>query len=206
MNHEILSWQTCKYCEKSGWLLSLNSDGLCDNCNKTLSSQIRRTIQTISKTTETISRVKRLKTKLSQLSLIEDTVQKHILPLERKGIKATNQTSYQILEQVKNLQDEIIAEHLKELLSKAMTKAEKAKTEELKKNTYSEVLKKVTELKDKVSKNDIISNFEIKVKQQLDEIKLHVFHDATNSNEDQITIENDLNQKERMPEFFVNTA
>ncbi|MHC4267577.1 MAG: hypothetical protein ACYSTS_03850 [Planctomycetota bacterium] len=167
VNQKLVSWQTCNYCEKSGWLLILDSDGLCDNCNRILSSRIRRTIQIISKTAETIDKAKRLKTKLSKLCLIEDVVQKQILPLERNGIKATNQTSDQILEQVKNLRDEVISEYLKDLLSKAKTKVEKAKTKELKINAYSEVLKKITVLKDKVAKTDIISNFEIKVKQQL---------------------------------------
>ena len=176
---------------------------MCDNCNKILSSRIKRAIKIISKTTETIDKAKMLKTKLSQLSLIEDAVDKHIFPLERKGIKATNLTSYQILNQVKNWRDEIISEHLNDLLNKVKIKIKKSKTEELKKNACSEVLKKITELKDKVSKTDIISNFEIKVKQQIDEIILNAYLDTTNSTENQINIESDLNQKERIHKLFV---
>ncbi len=199
---EILQWQTCKYCEKSEWFLRLTSKGLCDNCNKILSSRIKRAIQIISKTTEKIDQAKRLKTKLSQLSLIEDAVDKHIFPLERKGIKAINQTSYSILKQVKNWRDEIILEYLDDLLNKVKIKVKKTKAEELKINAYSEVLKAITELKDKVSKTDIISNFEIKVKQQIDEIILNALHDTTNSTKNQIILESDLNQKERINKLF----
>ncbi|MCP4269258.1 MAG: hypothetical protein GY777_27430 [Candidatus Brocadiaceae bacterium] len=206
MDKEILSWQTCNYCESSGWLLNLNSDGLCDSCNKILSSRIKRTIQIITKTSEAIDKVKRLNTKLSQLSLIENVVQKRILPLEKKGIKSTNQTSFQILEQVKSWRDEIISKHLEDLLSKTKIKVEKTMTEELKANSYLEVLNKITELKDKVSKTDIISNFENKVKQQLDEIKLHTISDATHSSESQIMAENDMKRKEQIPELFVSTV
>ncbi len=206
MNQEILSWQTCNYCEKSGWLLSLNGDGLCDNCNRMLSSRIKRTIQIISKTAETIDKAKTLKTKLSQLSLIENTVQKNIIPIEEKGIKALNQTSSEILDQIKNRRDEAILEYLKDLLNKAKIKVEKMETEESKINAYAEVLNKITELKDTVSKTQIIIDFEIKVKQLIDEIELNASLDASNSTENQIVVENDMNQKERIPEFSVNTA
>ena len=201
---EIAQWQTCNYCEKTEWFLKLTSDGLCDNCNKILLSRIKQAINIISKTTEKIDKAKMLKTKLSQLSLIEDAVDKHIFPLERKGIKATNQTSYQILNQVKNWRDEIILEYLNDLLNKVKIKIKKFKTEELKINVCSEVLKKITELKDKVSKTDIISNFEIKVKQQIDEIILNAFLDTTNSTENQINVGgSDFNRKERIRKLFV---
>ena len=200
---KTLQWQTCNYCEKTEWFLRLTSDGLCDNCNKNLSSRIKRAIQIISKATETIDKAKGLKTKLSQHSLIEDVVDKYIFPLERKGIKAINQTSYQILKQVKNWRDEIISEYLKDLLNKVKIKVKKAKTESLKINAYSEVLTKIAELKDNISKPDIISNFETKVKQQLDEIILNVFHNTTNSTENQIIVESDLNQKEHFHKLFV---
>ncbi len=206
MDKEILSWKTCNYCENSGWLLNLNSNGLCDNCNRILSSRIKRTIQIISKTAGTIDKTKRLKTKLSQFSLIENVVQKQIIPLEKKGIKSTNQTSFEILEQIKSWRDEIISEYLKDLLSKTKIKVEKTMNEELKIKTCLEVLHKIAELKDKVSKTDIISNFENKVKQLLDEIKLNTFHDATNSTENQNIVENDINKKEQIPEFLINTV
>lgn len=209
MSQEILSWKTCKHCEKSGWLMSLNADGLCDNCNKILSSRIKRAVQVISKTVDTIDSAKRLKTKLTQLGIIEDVVRKHILPLEEKGIKATNQTSSEILGQTKNWRDEIISENLKELMSNTKIKIEKAGTEELKINVYSEVLKEIAalkDLKDKVSNSDIISDFENKVKQQIDDIKQNTFHAAAGTTENQTIIVSDLNQKERIPEFSVHAT
>ncbi len=201
MNQEIPSWYTCNYCEKT--VLKLTSDGLCEGCDRILVPQVRRVVQTIMESDEKISRSKKIETKLSQLEFIENTVKNYLLPLEEKGIKATNQTSDQILDQVGNWRDEIIVKYLKDLVRKVKIKIKKTKSEELKITTCSKVLKEITELKEKVSKNDTIFKFETKVKQLIDEIKLNAFHGATNSTQNQTIVESDSNQKELIHKSFV---
>ncbi|MFQ5715270.1 MAG: hypothetical protein ACE5GU_14680 [Candidatus Scalinduaceae bacterium] len=193
---------TCKYCEKSSWFLRLTSDGLCESCDRILGLQVRRAVQIITESDEIIGKSKKLETKLSRLELIENTVKNYLLPIERKGIKAASQSPDEVLDKVAIMREEIIINTLQEYLNKAKDKAEKAKSAKSKINAYSKALQKITELKNKVSNPDIISNFESKVKQLLDNIQPNAFSDATKTAEKQKIKERELNQKRVTPEVI----
>ena len=169
---------TCKYCKKSGWFLRLDNAGLCNSCIQILAPITNRAAQIIEESDKIIEKSKKLETKLSRLDLIEEVVKEHFLPYERMGIQVANQTGHQVLEKVAIMREEIIVNTLQEYLNEAKDKAEEAKSEKSKINAYSKVLQKITELKNKVSNLDIISNFESKVKQSLEEIQPNAFTEA----------------------------
>jgi hypothetical protein len=161
---------TCKYCKKSGWFLRLDNAGLCNSCLQILAPITNRAVQIIEESDKIIGKSKKLETKLSRLELIEKVVKEHFLPYERMGIQVANQTGHQVLDKVAIMREEIIVNTLQEYLNKAKDKAEKAKSAKSKINAYSKVLQKITELKNKVSNPDIISELELEIKQLLDHI------------------------------------
>lgn len=161
----------CKYCGKSGCFLSLTDAGVCDNCAQILQPQVNRAVDIVMESVEIVNRSKNLATQLSRCEVIEEIIDKHLRPLEEKGIETLKggQTPSGVLAYVRDFRDKIILQSLKEALEEAKTKAETAKTP--KRNAYANVLQKIAKLKDKASDPAPIADVESEAKRLMKQIQ-----------------------------------
>jgi len=98
----------CKYCDKRGFFLSVDKDGLCRNCAPALLMRVQQSIRVIKESEDIINKSKNIDTRISRC----DTILIHLeglIELEMKGIPTLNIPPSKLLQQVINEKNKIIS-------------------------------------------------------------------------------------------------
>ena len=78
----------CKWCGKSGFLLPINKNGICFNCEKFISMDIQNQIRILNDSLKIVKETKNINTLISRLDLIIQHSEE-LVKYEKKGISTT---------------------------------------------------------------------------------------------------------------------
>lgn len=165
----------CKYCDKSGFFFTVDSNGLCNECAPVIISIVNNNFRIINESTKLIRESKNFKTKLSRCDLIIKIAEK-LLEYENKGIKTINPPPSEFISQYKNVvRDEIILESLKLDIEKAKAKFEIASVSQPKINEINKVLLKIQDYKKEIRDKKQIDKTEKEINKFKYEAQLNIY-------------------------------
>lgn len=173
----------CKWCDRSGWFLSLNPLGLCSTCSPIIHMEASQRTRIINDSVKVISDSKNLETRLSRVDqLIEHA--NGLLRYEKRGISVIDPPASSFLEDYGGRHDQIIFEALTADASMALSKANVAPSYSTKINLLSKVLLKIREYKPRTHHPESLDSLErqvqsaiqnVQLKQHLESAKKHEF-------------------------------
>jgi hypothetical protein len=164
---------TCKYCGKSGFFLSVNKDGLCNQCLNIVVPVVQNDLRIINDSVKIINKSKNLKTRLSRCDVIIETAERLLNEYENKGIKVIEPKASVFISEYKKARGKIILQSLKEDTDKLEYSFEIAGTPRAKINEINKVLLKIQDYKKEMQDHTQINEIEkeinkFKQKAQLD--------------------------------------
>lgn len=97
----------CRLCNRSGFFLSVDSHGLCKNCNFMLAFELIQRVRIISESAQLIENSKKLDTQISRCDVIV-TIARELLKYESNGIPTTNPQPSALIQQYNRKKDELV--------------------------------------------------------------------------------------------------
>jgi hypothetical protein len=149
---QVSVWMaTCKVCEKSGWFLSLDTNGMCRNCASVHLPQIVRHCDIVIHSIILVGKSKNAKTKLSRAQVAMQHC-RELLPFEARGVPTLTSSPKAVMADLAAIINEIVETQIQEQIYTARRKSLDAHTPTGKLGAYAkaiEVLDGLTgELKD----------------------------------------------------------
>jgi len=167
----------CKWCNRSGWFLSLNSSGLCNNCSPLVNLEASQRIRIINDSLKILSESKNLDTKLSRLNVLLEHANA-LLKYEQRGIPISDPLPSYFISKFGNMCDQIIADSLKDEVNMASSKAAVAVSTTTKVNMLSKVLLKIREYKARSSNPSLLDQLERQVQTEIQRYQLDGYLDS----------------------------
>jgi len=152
----------CKWCDKKGFFLSVNQDGVCKNCEGIIVIDVQQRMRIINESIELFENSKKMETRLSRLDLVEEHLSA-ITQYEDKNIEIINPSAKSLLNKFEGKHDKIILEHMTEIAENALTKAEVATTTRTKVNAINKALLKIREMQKQLEEASSLDDLEKKL-------------------------------------------
>ena len=141
---------TCRNCERSGWFLSITSDGLCHDCQNGINLEVTNRVRIVKESEEIIERSKNLSTKVSRAECIIQRLE-GLLRYENKGIPTIKPAPSALLAQWQEKKDVIILDDINAALNVANAKAVSSKSDKLKHRAFIRVFSKIMTFRNKLT-------------------------------------------------------
>lgn len=132
----------CRNCQRSGWFLSITSDGVCHDCQNGISLEVANRVRIIKESEEIIGRSKNLNTKVSRAECIIQQIEA-LSRYEDKGIPTVKPTPSALLKQWQQQRDAIILDDINAVLNEANAKAASSKSDKVKHGAFLRVFSKI---------------------------------------------------------------
>jgi cytidylate kinase len=113
----------CAWCGKSGWLLLVNQQGLCKQCEQIIGLDVTQRFRIIRESQELVEKSKNLDTKLSRLDLIVEHATE-LLHYEEKGIHVITPPPSEIIQTTNEKRKELIISYVANKVSDLLHKAQ----------------------------------------------------------------------------------
>lgn len=166
---------TCKWCGKSGFFLSVTPNGLCGNCNYSVTFNAREKLRLIEDSIKVVMKSKNLDTKLSRLDFIIEQAT-YLLEYENKNINMFTINPSVIIEMANKDKIEAVIETLTEEFNKTLLKIDVTTSFTSKLNEINKLHLKIQNYKN--IQNTKMDDLEKKVKNKKHEIQLDSFLEA----------------------------
>jgi hypothetical protein len=167
----------CKYCDKKGFFLSVDPNGLCANCAPSIINNIQRCVQIIQESVDLAKKGKTFKTRISRCDVaIEKS--KSLLDYEASGIPTMTPLPSKHIKVMKKYRDEIVIEEANNLADKAISKFEVATSQRSRESSLSTGMLKVKEINANLSDQAKGEEIENKLKNMIHKVKLDGFLEA----------------------------
>jgi hypothetical protein len=153
----------CKWCGRSGLLLSISKKGLCKDCDAGVVMEVTRTGQVIQESLEIIEKSKKLDTQLSRLDVIHELASK-LKRYEDRGIPTIKPSPSKLLQDITDQRNELILKGLETEIENAWAKASVATTITTKINHLSKALLTIREYRTKIDNQELLDGLERKIK------------------------------------------
>lgn len=102
---------TCKWCERSGWLLSLSANGMCDTCEVTEVPLIVRRVEAIQESQSIVDSAGTFQARIESCDDIIRTAEE-LIPYELKGISVAEPPAAELKAAYEAERERIVAEQL----------------------------------------------------------------------------------------------
>lgn len=163
---------TCKWCGRSGFFLSVTPNGLCGNCNYSVTPDAKKRFQLIDNSIKVVMKSKNLDTKLSRLDFIIEEAT-YLLKYENKNIDMFSVNPSVIIKEAQKDKIEVITETLLDEYNKILSKIDVSTSFISKLNDLNKLHSKVQNYK---SMPDLkIDSLEKQIKNKKHEIQLDNF-------------------------------
>ena len=166
----------CKWCDRSGWFLRLNSVGLCNNCSPLVNFDVQQRLRILNDSINIVNESKNLDTRLSRLDLLLEHANS-LYRYEQRGIPIVEPLPSAILEQFRGRKDQIILETLRTITEEAEKKSATVITASSKVSSLTKALLKIREYKDKMDNKKSLIALEKKVTDMIHKIQLQGYLD-----------------------------
>lgn len=135
----------CKICGKSGWLLSVDNNGMCKVCSEIHLPTVVNLCRIVVESGQIIGKTKAIATKLSRAETAKRCCAE-LLPYEKAGIPTLTEDPSLLIREFERLRVEAIEQYLHDLLYAAEEKRIDAKTDHGKLSGYNQAISKLDKL------------------------------------------------------------
>lgn len=168
---------TCLWCNKAGFFLRVNKDGLCGNCAPIVTMEIQQRVRIIVDSFNLVTKSKTFKTRLSRCDLILEHA-RELKKYESAGIKTVEPCPSRIIEEYQSGRDDLIIENLDVEIDKAVTKSELASSPKTAVNAINACLLKIREARSLLNNPDKVADRQERLKKLAHKIQLSGHLDA----------------------------
>ncbi len=119
------TWASVGYCGRSGWLLAVDSVGLCSQCRPAYTLTLSQRSSVIEESHELVEASTKLDTRLSRCDVIIDQAQ-GLLDYERHSVSTIEPPPLELIRSTIVLKDRLILEAMQAALLDAQRKADVA--------------------------------------------------------------------------------
>lgn len=164
---------TCKWCNRSGFFLSVNSLGVCSNCNTVIVMDINQHARIATESIEIINKSKQIDTVLSRFQVAEEHL-KLLLPYEQKGIPVLTEPPSALIKSLNRQKQRSISGKIKDEVTELLNKYKVTPTEKGKLNLLAKYLLKIQEYKRKINAYKELEDVENQIKALLHQTQLDI--------------------------------
>lgn len=161
----------CKWCDRSGWFLRLNSVGLCNNCSPLVKFDVQQRLKILNDSINIVNESKNLDTRLSRLDLLLEHANA-LYRYEQRGIPVVEPSPSAVLENFRGRKDQIILETLRTITEEAKKKSATVTAASSKVSSLTKALLKIREYTDKVDSKKSLTVLEKSVTNMIQKIQL----------------------------------
>jgi len=161
----------CKWCDRSGIFLSLDDNGLCNNCQTIINNEISQRMRIISESLKLVNESKNIETRISRCDLIINHIAE-LLKYENKNLSFIQPVPSVLLKQLNEMRENIIINTIKDDAKNIKIKVETQITINQKISILIKFLSKLNEYKILLKNQEIITEFERQTKRYIHKIKL----------------------------------
>ncbi len=136
---------TCKHCDRKGWFLKLDNNGLCTACQPIVIPDVIARHKAIQRSLEPANRAAGLKTRVGKCDIIVEHA-KALLRYERKGINTTSPLPSEFITEYQQVRRAHIREAARSVSEIAKAKADVASSHKTKANALAAGLAKIHEM------------------------------------------------------------
>ncbi len=167
----------CKWCERSGWFLSLSQIGLCKQCHAIVTLEVSQRSRIIDESLKLVRESKKLETRLSRCELVIQHVNE-LSKYDRREIPTLQRPLSDILEDCDKLREAIIVESLTEETENVMRRVGVAVTVRTKVNQLNKLILRIREYRGKCAGVAELDGLEQRVKNTIHQVQLYEYLDA----------------------------
>jgi hypothetical protein len=161
----------CRWCDRSGWLLSANQFGVCGSCAPTIGLDISQRVRILQESAALAENGKTLSTRLSRCDLAIEHA-RALTKYEEKGISVLSIPPSTIARELEERRTRLVLDGLGAELDEAKRKANVAPPSRSRVTAYSKVLLHIQEFRGKVVDCSELKLLEKQVEQLIQETQL----------------------------------
>lgn len=166
----------CKWCSRSGFFLSVNANGVCNNCSTIISLDVNQKLRIVKESLDIIQKSKNIDTVISRYDLAMENIES-LIQYENKGISVTSTPPSKNLSLLKKDREAIIIEKIKEEYRNVLSKVEVATTSKAKITQLSKFLLRVREIKVKLGASSALDSLETELSNLINQGQLNEYLD-----------------------------
>lgn len=163
----------CRLCDKSGWLLRTNPEGLCKACEPLWAMDVDQHSRIISESVKLIENSKNVKTRLSRIDVARRSCEQ-LLHYEQRSIETIATPPSKAIHELERVRKELVENHIEEELVKARTKSQSALTLAGKTQPFGKVIEKIGEFYSAISDVTVLEQLERETREELDKARLEI--------------------------------
>jgi hypothetical protein len=114
---------TCKWCDRSGWLLRISANGLCDACEATEVPVIVRKVQVLRECQDAVESVRTLKSRVERCDDVIG-IAEELIPYELKGITVVDPSAAELKSAYEAKRRELVIEDARAEVGKILARAQ----------------------------------------------------------------------------------
>lgn len=166
----------CRYCGRSGWLLTVDSVGLCAHCRPAYTLAVSERTRVIEESQSLVLASAKLDTRLSRCDVIMDQA-RGLLDYEQHGVSTIEPPPLELIRSMTALKDRLILEAMQAAVLDAQRKADVAQGAKAKTTALRKTLLTVREYAAKTSSPEVLSTIEQDLELRLRQIQLNGYLD-----------------------------
>ena len=135
--------RTCKWCGKTGWLLKISKDGLCQKCDPEVQARITHTSRVLNENLVMMRHAKDVETQLSKgQHAIKQLLE--IIPYYEKGLVSLKPSPQEMVARIHHEERRIVGRHIETKYKAALLRARQVSDNDLREQYLNEVLGEIT--------------------------------------------------------------
>ena len=164
----------CRMCNESGWFLSTNEKGLCEQCETTWQIEVPRRIQIIEQSLEIATNTKNLNTLLSRFNVALSACYE-LGGYEHRSIPTTEPSPNILAKNIRLKREKMILIWIRRELDQARRKSKAATTPTSKTRPYGKLLESIGIVYEELG-NDVsaVGNEEAQVRKEMDATRISI--------------------------------
>lgn len=164
----------CKWCKKKGWLLAVDSNGLCRACQPIVIPVIESRARVVVESGKLVQSSKNVATRLSRIRVALDHLE-GLLPYEQRKIPTLSERPSALVSEFKRIRSQIISEYAQEQVYAARRKAEDASTATGKLGGYAKAIESLDKIMDELDDVSPIESVIVGLRFERDKLRFQQF-------------------------------
>lgn len=166
----------CRWCDKRGFFLSIDSNGLCRDCQP-LILEVQSRARVLEESMRLVREGKTFGTRLSRCDLVIEHAE-HLAKFERKGVPTVSPSPSTIVAEYRELRTRLILEEAERVAEKAREKASIASTPKAKERALAAGILKVREVAETLEDPSGVASLEQRLRREIHRVTLDGYLEA----------------------------
>jgi len=192
----------CRWCNKRGLFLSVDSNGLCRNCQP-LIVEVKSRARVLGDSMRLAHKGKTFGTRLSRCDLVIEHAE-HLSEFEHKGVPTVSPPPSTILTEYRAFRTQLILEEANSVVDKAFEKAGVASTPKTKERALATGVLKVREVTERLEDRSLINTLEERLRSEIHRVTLDGYLEAASKAEFKGNVKKAIDQYQEALFFIRN--